>query len=137
MKQRILSVLILFGMALLVMPVAKNNDVISLDRIHTDSHRIIDEPKGYLCPSNLVMRVKVPIRSDMEERAALQYAADQFVGNHLYKVQEPPIAAGSAEKAALEEAVKNLPRQYASPAARPKRPCPPACGQEHIVAVVK
>jgi hypothetical protein len=116
---------------------AKNNDVISLDRIHTDSHRIINEPNDYLCPSNLVMRAKVPVRADVEERAALEHAAQQFAGNHLYKVQQPPIAAPSAEKAALEEAVKNLPRQYASPAARPKRPCPPACGQERIVAVVK
>lgn len=121
-------------LAISIMPVAKNNDVISLDRIHTDSHRIINEPNDYLCPSNLVMRAKVPVRADMEERAALEHAAQQFVGNHLYKVQQPPIAAGSAEKAALEEAARNLPRQYASPAARPKRPCPPVCGQEHILA---
>lgn len=110
MKRGILSVLILFGMLLVIaiMPVAKNNDVISLGRIHTDSYRIIDGPKGYLCPSNLVMRVKVPVRGEMEERAALQYAADQFVGNHLYKVQEPPITAGSEEKAAMQYAANQI-----------------------------
>jgi hypothetical protein len=118
-------------------PIATNNKVIPLDQIHTDMERILSDPHEKIGPSNLVMRVKVPVRAEMEDRAALEHAAGQFAGNHLYKVQQPPIAVGSAEKAALEEAVKNLPRQYASPAARPKRPCPPACGQERIVAVVK
>lgn len=67
------------------------NRVIPFDRIHTDAEQILSEP-GLIAPTNLVMKARVPVKGDMEE------------------------------KAALEEAAKNLPRLYASPACRPQVP---------------
>jgi hypothetical protein len=84
-------------MALLVwaiMPIAKDNDVIPLDRIHTDMHRIFNDPKTpHICPWHMHVTV-------------------------------PPISGELQYRDALEEANRNLPRQYASPAAR-RMPTPP------------